>query len=258
LSVDFVSAKVGRELKEIGLTEYECMAYLALVKYGELTAGQVSENTSIPYSKVYTVLDSLEKKGWIEIKSGRPRLFYPKSPVEALRAEKLRQENKFEKSRGLIIDEVQALYEQREIKEKPEIWIVRGEENILSKIKETMSNVKHELMVAIPVISPKLFQQLFPNIEMMRDTKVEIKLLTTDEAIASLPQQFFSLAEIKVRDDLFGGGLVADGQISLLFLSGNKGGEENIAIWSDHVGLTMIAKIYFEHLWETAKSYVHP
>ncbi len=234
------------------------MAYLALVKYGELTAGQVSENTSIPYSKVYTVLDSLEKKGWIEIKSGRPRLFYPKSPVEALRAEKLRQENKFEKSRGLIIDEVQALYEQREIKEKPEIWIVRGEENILSKIKETMTNVKHELMVAIPVISPKLFQQLFPNIEMMRDTKVEIKLLTTDEAIASLPQQFFSLAEIKVRDDLFGGGLVADGQISLLFLSGNKGGEENIAIWSDHVGLTMIAKIYFEHLWETAKSYVHP
>jgi DNA-binding MarR family transcriptional regulator len=69
LSVAFVSAKVGRELKEIGLTEYECMAYLALVKYGELTAGQVSENTSIPYSKVYTVLDSLEKKGWIEIRS---------------------------------------------------------------------------------------------------------------------------------------------------------------------------------------------
>lgn len=69
MSVAFVSIKVGRELKEIGLTEYECMAYLALVKYGELTAGQVSENTSIPYSKVYTVLDSLEKKGWIEIRS---------------------------------------------------------------------------------------------------------------------------------------------------------------------------------------------
>jgi sugar-specific transcriptional regulator TrmB len=254
--VDFVSARVGRELKEIGLTEYECLAYLALVKYGELTAGQVSGNTSIPYSKVYTVLDSLEKKGWIEIKSGRPRLFYPKSPVEALRAEKMRKENKFEKSREAIIEEIQALYERREIKEKPEIWIIKGEENVLSKIRETMSNVKHELMVAIPVISPKLFQQIFPNIEMMRDTKIHINLLTTDEAIKSLPQQFFSLAEIRVRDDLFGGGLVADGQVSLLFISGNKVGEENITIWSDHVGLTTIAKVYFEHLWETARAYI--
>lgn len=255
MAVAFVSVKVERALREIGLTEYECMAYLALVKSGELTAGQVSENTSIPYSKVYTVLDSLEKKGWIEIKSGRPRLFYPKSPIEALRTEKLRQENRFEKSRDLVIDEIQALYEKREIKEKPEIWIVRGEENILSKIKETLTNVKNELMIAIPVISPQLFRQLFPNIEMMRDTKIEIKLLTTDEAIASLSQQFFSLAEIRVRDELFGGGLVADGRESLLFLSGNKAGEENIAIWSDHVGLTMIAKVYFEHLWSTAKPY---
>ena len=90
-----ISGRVDRSLRDIGLTEYESLAYLALVKSGELTAGKVSEFTSIPYSKVYSVLDSLDRKGWIEVKGGRPRLYYPKSPVEALMAEQLKQEKVF-------------------------------------------------------------------------------------------------------------------------------------------------------------------
>ncbi len=58
-----VSVKADRALREIGLTEYETMTYLALVKAGELTANDVSNSTTIPYSKVYTVLDTLEKRG---------------------------------------------------------------------------------------------------------------------------------------------------------------------------------------------------
>jgi sugar-specific transcriptional regulator TrmB len=200
-----VSAKADRALREIGLTEYETLAYLALVKAGELTASDVSSSTTIPYSKVYTVLDALEKKGWVEVKGGRPRLYYPRAPVEALRAEKIRQEDKFEKSEDTIIDELQALYEHREIKEKPEIWIIRGEDTIVAKIRETILGSKKELMVAVPLIPAQLIKQILPTFETHIDHKVTIQLITTRAAEKTLPDAIFALTEVRIRDDMFGG-----------------------------------------------------
>ena len=247
-----VSARAEKALRGIGLTEYETMAYLSLVRAGELTANDVSGSTTIPYSKVYTVLDTLEKKGYVEVKGGRPRLYYPRSPVEALRAEKIRLEDKFEKNREMVISELQALYEHREIKEKPEIWIIRGDENITTKIRETIVGAKKELMVALPLVPPHMIKQVLPNFETQIDHKIKIQLLTTRETMRVLPDVLLNLAEVRIRDDMFGGGLVADGQETLLFLSQGVAREENLAVWSDHVGLNMISRGYFQHLWDTA------
>ncbi len=249
----FISTKVEKSLKEIGLTEYECLAYAALVRYGELTAGQVSEHTSIPYSKVYSVLDSLDRKGWIEIKGGRPRLYYPRPPVEALEAERLRKENRFEQFREAVVSELQPLYERRDVKEKPEIWIIRGVENIASTIKEIPHKVQRELMLALPEIQPELATIVLPTLELLRDKRVDIHLLTTTDLVASLENHIAHVAEIRVKREMFGGGVVIDGRETLLFLGRGVTEEQNLAIWSDHVGLTMIAKTYFEHLWETAE-----
>jgi len=251
LSRTQVSAKADKALREIGLTEYETLAYLALVKAGELTANEVSASTTIPYSKVYTVLDTLEKKGWVEVRGGRPRLYYPRAPVEALRAEKVRLEEKFEKSKDTIVDELQALYEHREIKEKPEIWIIRGEDTIVAKIRDTILGSKKELMVAVPLIPAQLIKQILPTFETHIDHKITIQLLTTRAAEKALPDAIFALTEVRIRDDMFGGGLVADGHETLLLLSHGTE-KENLAIWSDHMGLNMISRGYFKHLWDTS------
>lgn len=252
---NLVGLRVEKGLRDIGLTEYESLAYLSLVRSGELTAREVSGSTSIPYSKVYSVLDRLERKGWVEVKGGRPRKYYPRSPIEALRAEHLRMINRFERNRESIVAELQPLYEQREIKERPEIWIVRGTENVASNLRETLGRAKRELMVAIPWITPELLQMVFPSIELLRDSKVNILLLTTTEALKSIDSYLVYIAEVRTRDEMFGGGVVADGQETLLFLGQGGAEQQTLAIWSDHVGLTMIAKTYFEHLWNTAKPF---
>ena len=255
MSDRLVGVKVEKALREIGLTEYESLAYLALVKSGELTAGEVSGSTSIPYSKVYSVLDGLERKGWVVIKGGRPRHYYPRSPVEALRAERLRQENRFEQYKELIVSELQPLYERREIREKPEIWIIRGTENIASTIGEILGRAKREVMVALPRIPPELFKMVFPSLESLRDKRVDILLLTAMDALASVKSFLPHIAEVRVREEMFGGGVVADSQETILFLGKDVAEEQNLAIWSDHIGLTMVAKIYFESLWDTAEPY---
>ncbi len=67
------------------LTEYEMRAYLYLLKAGLSTASQLSDEASIPYSKVYEALNSLERRGWIKSQEDRSRLYYPRSPKEALK-----------------------------------------------------------------------------------------------------------------------------------------------------------------------------
>jgi sugar-specific transcriptional regulator TrmB len=247
-----VSVKAERALRDIGLTEYETMAYLSLVKAGEFTANDVSSSTTIPYSKVYTVLDTLEKKGWVEVRGGRPRMYYPRSPVEAMRSEKTRQEDRFEKNREMVVSELQAVYEHREIKEKPEIWIIRGEDNIISRIRETITGAKKELMVALPVLPMPLVMKVIPTFQAQMDRKLQVQLLTTREAEKALPDMLVHLTEVRTRDDMFGGGIVADGHETLLFLNQGIEREESLAIWSDHVGLNMISRGYFKHLWETS------
>jgi len=254
VSGPIVSMKVGKSLRSIGLTEYETLAYLVLVKSGELTAAKVSEQTTIPYSKVYSVLDGLERKGWIEISGGRPRKYYPRPPVEALEAERLRNENRFEEFRETVVSELQPLYERRDVKEKPEIWIIRGLENIASIIKEIPGKVKRELMVAVPQIPPELNPMVLPYLEPLMDKRVDIRLITTPDIVNSV-DNLGRFGEIRVKDELFGGGVVIDGQETLLFLGKSVTEEQDLAIWSDHVGLNMIATIYFKYLWDTAKHY---
>jgi len=253
LSGSKASEKTTRALKDLGLTDYEVYAYLSLVQHGELSAGDVSKQTSIPYSKVYSVLESLERKGWVEPGSGRPKLHYPRSPSEALRAEAIRQENKMKELETLIVSELQPVYEKREIREKPEIWMIRGEENISAKIREMLKKVERELIVALPLVPKGLFTPLISSLNSLMDKRIDILFLTTPEALKQLPRNIPNLAETRTREDMFGGGILIDGGEALLFLGRTGPTQTMLAIWSDHMGLTQIAKIYFQHLWETAE-----
>jgi len=253
LPSEAVSERVIKTLRDLGLTDYEVNSYLALLQHGELSAGEISKRTSIPYSKIYSVLESLERKGWVEIGSGRPKLYYPRAPSEALRAETMRRERRLRELEKLIVSELQPLYERREIKEKPEIWIIRGEENIAAKVREMLTKVEKELMIALPLAPKDLMELLGPPINALMDRRVSILFLTTPEAFETLPPYIPNLAETRLREEMFGGGMVVDGREAILFLGQGDSTKALLAIWSDHIGLTQIAKIYFQHLWETSK-----
>lgn len=99
---EIAGEEVKVTLKDMGLTEYEIEAYTHLLKSGLSAASQISENANIPYSKIYEVLNSLEHNGWIKSQGGRPRLYYPKSPREALEETKLRMEDRVKVCKRLL------------------------------------------------------------------------------------------------------------------------------------------------------------
>lgn len=248
-----INDRAKRILRELGLTEYETRAYLSLLEKGATTASKVSEHANVPYSKIYETLNSLERKGWIETKRGRPSRYYPKSPSEALSAVRLRLEDAVKSWEQTVLSELQPLYEKREIHEKPDIWILRGEFNTLAKLQEMLGKAKSKLMIATPTLTEALMEAVVPMLIRLQDSGVEILLMTSKDVGERNLEKMADVAEVRVRDQMFGGGVIVDGKEALLLLGEKK---PTLVIWSDHVGLVKFAMDYFQYLWSSSNVFV--
>jgi sugar-specific transcriptional regulator TrmB len=71
---------VVEKLQRVGPTEYEAKAYLSLLKDHLNSTTKLSEKSSVSRTKIYSVLESLERKGWIRVYSGIPLLFKAVDP----------------------------------------------------------------------------------------------------------------------------------------------------------------------------------
>jgi sugar-specific transcriptional regulator TrmB len=72
------------KLKDFGLNTYESKLWTALLSRGVSTAGELSDIANVPRSRSYDVLESLEKKGFIIMKLGKPIKYVAVQPEEVL------------------------------------------------------------------------------------------------------------------------------------------------------------------------------
>src|SRR3989338_8565359 len=78
------------KLKDFGLNSYESKLWTALLSRGISTAGELSDISNVPRSRSYDVLESLEKKGFIIMKLGKPIKYIAVPPEEVLERVKKR------------------------------------------------------------------------------------------------------------------------------------------------------------------------
>ena len=72
------------KLKDFGLNMYECKLWTALLSRGVSTAGELSDIANVPRSRCYDVLESLEKKGFVLMKVGKPIKYVVVPPSEVV------------------------------------------------------------------------------------------------------------------------------------------------------------------------------
>lgn len=239
-------------LREMGLNAYEIDSYLVLLNGGQMTAMEVSEQASVPYSKMYEVLNSLKEKGWIKSTESRPFKYYPVPPMEATRMTKLRIEDKFANLESTVAETLQPLYEQRELVERPEMMILRGQQAVLTKLEDVLKKASIEVVVAAPEFAKPVIALAEPLLGSGSALKksVTIKFMAAgkkDDWV--FVKKFGTLGEIRLRDHMFGGGIIADGKEAMLFLGEDK---PTLVIWSNHVGLVGFAREYFQFLWDSS------
>ena len=248
-----VSEKTRRALKEFGLTDYEAKVYVSLVESGTQTASELSKTASIPYSKIYEILGNLERKGWVESEQGRPSKYYPKAPSTALESSRSRQETTLKSSQSDAMEELQPLYEKKGVREKPDIWIVRGQNNILDKIRETLGRTRKELFVAMPVVPDPIVSMALPALALMRGNGVNVSVMVPQTTGRETLRKLKGLAQVRTREQMFGGGIISDDNQIIILLGEDPQKGLTLAISSDHIGLVKFGKSYFEYLWESSK-----
>jgi sugar-specific transcriptional regulator TrmB len=237
-------------LREMGLNAYEIDAYIALLEGGQMTAMDISQEAKVPYSKVYEVLNSLKEKGWIKSSESRPFQYYPVPPLEATRSTKMRLEDKYLIWENTVTQTLQPLYEKRELVERPDMLILRGQQAVLSKIEEVLRKATKEIVIAAPEFAKPVIAMIEPLLDNRLKKTVGIKLMAAGKKEDWLfIKKYTGLNELRIRDHMFGGGIIADGKEAMLFLGEDK---PTLVIWSDHVGLVGFAREYFEFLWDSS------
>lgn len=140
------------------------------------------------------------------------------------------------------------MYTSKELQERPDIWIVRGSFNMLARIRETINAAKSTLMIAAVSPPRPLIDILFEDLHRLKTLGVEIRLMVTKDIGEDLLLQLSELGEVRIKDRMFGGGVISDGKRVVLML-GSGDSDEYLALCSDHISLATLAKEYFQFLW---------
>ena len=247
-----VTEETKQVLRHLGLTSYEIAAYLFLLSTSPLTAEQVSKGAKLPYSKIYDVLTSLQAKGWLQVEDARPKRYSPKPPSDALEATLLNMESSLFSGIAKARSELEPMYVSKELQERPDIRIVRGTLNILVHVQETLNQSRSELMIATASPPLALVELLLKSLRRLKETGVKISLIITEDVGSEILKSLFQFGEVRVKERMFGGGIVSDGRKVMLFLGSSRTGDY-LAIFSDHLGLANLAKEYFQYLWKEAQ-----
>jgi sugar-specific transcriptional regulator TrmB len=236
-------------LREMGLNAYEVDAYVVLLETGQITAMEISREAKVPYSKIYEVLNSLKEKGWVKSSESRPFKYYPVSPLEAAAFTKHRLEEKFQGWEQMVSEALQPLYEKRELVERPDILILHGQQAVLAKLEEVFKKANKEIMIAAPIFARPIIASADQMLLGLKKT-VTIKLMVAGKSTDwRALKKVAGINEFRVRDTMFGGGVIVDGKEAMLFLGEEK---PSLVIWSNHVGLVGFAREYFQFLWDSS------
>ena len=140
-------------LKELELPTQEALTYITLLMHPNITAGTLCKETGIPDSKIYYALDGLSKKGMIVVQKGNPNIYLPTSPSEAvanLKSQLTESLNEKLKEADVLVDMLAPIYESAEKPEELEVaYIIRGQKNIISRMKALVETARKEITVFI-------------------------------------------------------------------------------------------------------------
>lgn len=136
-------------LSELGLNNYESKVYLALISEGESTAKNLSNITSIPYGKIYEIINMLESKGFLSICPTKPMKCIAVSPRQSIELHKKRYHERINKFEATILRELEPLFDEnrRSIEDKQPILVLKGRKNVNDKTESLIKNAKRQIYI---------------------------------------------------------------------------------------------------------------
>jgi|ETN02SMinimDraft_4_1059925.scaffolds.fasta_scaffold103182_1 sugar-specific transcriptional regulator TrmB len=251
-----VENNIQNLLKRVGLNQYESAVYTSLVSNGVSTVGEIAEQSRVPRSRVYDVLNSLEKKGFAIVQLGRPVKYASVQPnlvIEKLKqgAEKefSKQVNHFENIGTDLEKELGKISSKQKEDGNESVSIIRGEDNINTHIKSMISSANKSI---IKITNEDGLDRLHKNhrvhLKTAKNRGVKTRIITNNHK-AKLPEGFKKFAEAKHNKTMKGRFFVKDGKESFLITSPNTG----VLVKGQYLANSL--EQLFEHSWQNSISF---
>ncbi len=146
---------LNRLRQYFNLNQYEVKIWTALLSRGNSTAGELSEISDVPRSRAYDILESLEKKGFIIMKLGKPIEYVAVDPAEVIERAKVNAKKSAEESilrldtlKGTdLLNELDLLHKQGiEFIEPADLsGAIRGRSNIHTHMEMMLKGAKNSI-----------------------------------------------------------------------------------------------------------------
>ena len=203
------TSNIGNQLKNLGLNSYEVKIWTALLSRGVSTVGELSDIANVPRSRSYDVLESLEKKGFVIIKTRKPIRYYAVPPQEAIKNTKKKTiKNTKGKIKSLndlrnknTLKKLTTLHSQGTMLIGPAelSGVLRGRYNLYNHVEYMLKKAEKNVLISTTqkemVVLVEKFEKIFKK---LKNKNVHIKILTqTPNKTNNNTEKARQFAEIK-------------------------------------------------------------
>jgi len=256
-----------KKVKDFGLNSYEAKIWTALLSRGVSTAGELSDIASVPRSRSYDVLESLEKKGFIIMKIGKPIKYIAVDPEEVVervkknvRTEAEQQAETLDELKGsAILEELKSLHKNGvELVDPAEITgALKGRTNAYDQMDAMIRAAENEIVIVTTEDGVvRKIDTHFRSLKKAHDRGVKIRIAcpVTDKnrkAFADIG----SIAAIKDLRGLKARFCVADRKEVMFMLLDDESVHPtyDIGVWINTPFFAAALTELFEFAWKNAK-----
>jgi len=247
------------KLKDFGINSYEAKLWTALLSRGVATAGELSDIANVPRSRSYDVLESLEKKGFVIMKLGKPIKYIAVPPSDVVdRVKKRVQEDSSSQQELLdelktssVLQELVVLHKQGvEVVDPSELTgVLHGRSALYDHLSAGIKNAKKSVLIMTTAAGAQRKGEHLKNaLVKAKEAGVKVKILAGGYLP---PKGFTNIAQVKQTGTATPRFCVIDSnQVTIMALSDDAHPNYDFGIWVRTPSFAQSFEQYFNDKWD--------
>jgi sugar-specific transcriptional regulator TrmB len=226
-------------LQHLNFTQYESMAYLALLTQSEVTGYELAKNSGIPASKIYAVLSKLIDKDVILAHDSEPVRYTPIPPNDIL----ARIKGDYLKTFDSLEKGLNDIYKNEQTADQY-IWNLNGRQEIMRRIIEFIDQSQNSVYLSVwdeevAGIKEPLYRA--------HERGVKMSIVHYGKTHLGVGEEYRHGREHQIRQQRGARriALEVDEEKVVLAHFLDDGGSN--ALWTNNIGLVLLAKDYIIH-----------
>lgn len=258
---------LSRLRKIFDLNLYEVKVWTALLSRGTSTAGELSNISDVPRSRTYDILESLEKKGFIIMKLGKPIKFIALKPEEVVdRVKKNLLLDAKERSKRLetlksdeVLEELSSLFTKgvKFVEPSDLSGSLKGRQNLYNHLDMMVRDAEKTITIITTLEGlNKKFEVLMPSLEKCKKRGVKIRIAAPiNSNNIKVARDFKKVAEVRNVDKFKARFTIIDSnQLMFMLLDDEKiHPNYDIGVWINTEFFAQVLEQLFELAWKEMK-----